>query len=85
MPPEYLALHPAATAPVIEDGDLVLAESAAICEYISQRYAKGRLSVAPDRPHYPDYLYFMHWNNNVQGMFSRSWRRARRATTARIR
>jgi glutathione S-transferase len=68
-PPEYLALHPAATAPVIEDGPLVLAESAAIVEYVSQRYAGGRLSVAPDRPNYPDYLYFMHWNNNVQGMF----------------
>jgi glutathione S-transferase len=69
MPPEYKALHPAATAPVIQDGDLVLAESAAICEYVSQRYADGRLSVAVDRPNYPDYLYFMHWNNNVQGMF----------------
>jgi glutathione S-transferase len=69
MPPEYLALHPAATAPVVYDGDLVLTESAAICEYVSQRYANGRLSVAPDRPDYPDYLYFMHWNNNVQGMF----------------
>lgn len=69
MPPEYLALHPAATAPVVEDGDLVLAESAAICEYVSQRHGKGRLSVAPDRPNYFDYLYFMHFNNNVQGMF----------------
>jgi glutathione S-transferase len=69
MPPEYRALHPAATAPVIEDGDLVLAESAAICEYVSQRYGEGRLSVAPDRPNYPDYLYFMHFNNNVQGLF----------------
>jgi glutathione S-transferase len=62
-------LHRAATAPVIEDGDLVLAESAAICEYVSQRYGKGRLSVAPDRPEYPAYLYFMHFNNNVQGLF----------------
>ena len=68
-PPEYLALHPAATSPVITDGKLVLAESAAICEYVSQRYAGGKLSVAPDQPNYPDYLYFMHWNNNVQGMF----------------
>jgi glutathione S-transferase len=68
-PPEYLALHPAATAPVIEDGGRLLAESAAICEYVSQRYGGGRLSVAPDRPNYFDYLYFMHWNNNVQGMF----------------
>ena len=39
LPDEYLALHPAATAPVIEDGDKVLAESGAIVEYISHRYA----------------------------------------------
>jgi glutathione S-transferase len=69
LPPEYLALHPAATAPVITDGDRVLAESAAIVEYISHRYGGGRLSVAPDRPNYPDYLYWMHFNNNVQGLF----------------
>lgn len=69
MPPEYRALHPAATAPVIEEDGRMLAESAAICEYVSQRYAGGRLSVAPDRANYFDYLYFMHWNNNVQGMF----------------
>ena len=60
MPPEYLALHPAATAPVIEEDGRMLAESAAICEYVSQRHAGGRLSVAPDRPNYFDYLYFMH-------------------------
>ena len=29
-PPEFLALHPAATAPIIEDGDTLLAESGAI-------------------------------------------------------
>ena len=69
LPPEYLALHPAATAPVIADGERVLAESAAIVEYISHRYGGGRLSVAPDRPNYPDYLYWMHFNNNVQGLF----------------
>jgi len=68
-PPAYLALHPAATAPVITDGDRVLAESAAIVEYISHRYGGGRLSVMPDRPNYPDYLYWMHFNNNVQGLF----------------
>jgi glutathione S-transferase len=69
LPPAYLTLHPAATAPVITDGDLVLPESAAIVEYISHRYGEGRLSVAPERPNYPDYLYWMHFNNNVQGLF----------------
>lgn len=69
MPPAYVALHPAATAPVITDGDRVLAESGAIVEYISHRYGGGRLSVTPDQPNYPDYLYWMHFNNNVQGLF----------------
>jgi len=68
-PDEYLALHPAATAPVIEDGDLVLPESTAIVEYICQRHAGGRLTVAPDAPNYPDYLYWMQFNNNILGLF----------------
>ena len=69
MPPEYVALHPAATAPVVTDGDKVLAESAAILEYICHRYAGGKLTVAPSQPNYYDYVYWMHFNNNVQGLF----------------
>ena len=33
-PSAYLALHPAATAPVIQDGDAVLTESAVVLEHI---------------------------------------------------
>lgn len=69
-PDEYLALHPAATAPVIEDGDLVLAESGAIVEYICHRYAGGKLTVRPEQSNYPEYLYWMHFNNNILGLFS---------------
>jgi len=65
-PPEYRALHPAGTAPVITDGDLVLGESTAIVEYISQRYGDGKLSVPVGDPDYPHYLYWMHFNNNLQ-------------------
>ena len=36
-PDEYRALHPAATAPVIKDGDRTLTESAVILEYICRR------------------------------------------------
>ncbi len=68
-PPEYLALHPAATAPVVQDGDRVLAESAAIVEHICHRHAGGRLTVGPAEPDYVEYLYWMHFNNNVQGLF----------------
>jgi glutathione S-transferase len=68
-PNEYLALHPAATAPVIEDGGVVLTESAVIVEYICHRYAGGKLTVRPEQPNYADYLYWMHFNNNVLGLF----------------
>ncbi len=64
-PQELRDLHPAGTAPVITDGDLVLPESTAIVEYISQRYGGGRLSVPPDAPDYPHYLYWMQFNNNL--------------------
>ena len=70
MPPEYAALHPASTAPVIDDGDVRLAESAVILEYICHRYADGRLTVSPKQQlNYVEYLYWMHFNNNVQGLF----------------
>ena len=68
-PDEYLALHPAATSPVITDGDKVLTESAVIVEYICHRYAGGKLTVQPQQPNYEDYLYWMHFNNNVLGLF----------------
>lgn len=68
-PASYLALHPAATAPVVQDGDRTLSESAAILEYICHKYAGGRLTVAPDQPNYYDYVYWMHFNNNILGLF----------------
>ena len=68
-PPSYLALHPAATAPVVQDGDRMLCESAAILETICHKYAGGKLTVSPDQPNYYDYLYWMHFNNNALGLF----------------
>ena len=68
-PPAYRALHPAATAPVIDDDGRFLTESAVIVEYICHRHAGGRLTVGPNQANYPDYLYWMHFNNNVQGLF----------------
>lgn len=68
-PPSYLALHPAATAPVIEDGGRVLAESAAIIEHVCWTHAGGRLSVPQGAPNYYDYTYWMTLNNNLMGLF----------------
>jgi glutathione S-transferase len=62
-PAAYKALHPAGTAPVITDGDLVLGESGAIIEYIIQKHGGGRLGVTPDKPNYADYLRWLHFSN----------------------
>ena len=72
-PPEYVALHPAAMAPVIKDGQRVLAESTAIVQYIAHKHGGGRLTVAPDSENYADYLYWLQFNNNAQcGFFVRA-------------
>src|SRR5882724_3110635 len=68
-PASYLALHPAATAPVVQDGDRMLCESAAILEYICHKYAGAKLTVSPDQSNYYDYVYWMHFNNNTRGLF----------------
>ena len=41
-PPELRVLHPLGAAPLIEDGDLLLAESAAIVEYRSEERRVGK-------------------------------------------
>lgn len=72
-PDEYLALHPTAMAPVIEDDGRVLTESAVIVEYLCHRHAGGRFTVRPEQPNYYDYLYWMHFNNGLMGLrFTRS-------------
>ena len=67
-PDEYRALHPVGTAPIIRDGDRVLSESAAIVEYISQKYGNGSMSVSPDQDNYADYLYWMQFNGNIMAI-----------------
>jgi len=50
---------------VITDGDLVLAESGAVVEYLIHTHGGGRLAVAPGRPGYADYLYWFHFANGT--------------------
>lgn len=64
-PAAYKALHPTGMAPVITDGDVVLAESGAIMEYINTKYGKGRLALAPDHPDYANYLFWFHYANGT--------------------
>ncbi|WP_431514530.1 glutathione S-transferase family protein [Variovorax sp. DAIF25] len=66
-PPELVALHPLGAAPVLEDGDLLLAESAAIVEYLIGRHGAGRLKPGPEHPDYAAFLYWFHFaNGNLQ-------------------
>ena len=64
-PPEYKALHPIGAAPVITDGDLVLAESGAVVEYIIAKYGNGRLTLKADHPDFASYLYWFHFANGT--------------------
>jgi glutathione S-transferase len=60
-PEAMKGIHTIGKAPVIRDGETVLAESAAIVEYIVQRHAGGRLAIASDAPGYARYVYWLHF------------------------
>jgi glutathione S-transferase len=64
-PDEYKALHPMGIAPVITDGELVLGESGAICDYLCARYGEGRLTPGRDAPDFADHLFWLHWSNGT--------------------
>lgn len=64
-PPDYKALHPLGAAPVIQDGDVLLAESGAIVEYIVGRHGNGRLVRAPDHPDFAQFVYWFHFANGT--------------------
>lgn len=64
-PPAYKALHPLGAAPVIQDGDVLLAESGAIVEYIVAKHGKGRLVLAPEHPDFAQFVYWFHFANGT--------------------
>ena len=62
-PPALREVHELGSAPIIQDGDVTLAESGAIVEYILHRYAEGTLQPAVADATYPAYLYWFHYAN----------------------
>ncbi|WP_035984354.1 glutathione S-transferase [Leptolyngbya sp. KIOST-1] len=60
-PPSLRQVHPLGKSPVITDGDLTLAESGAIVEYLVDRYGDGRLIPAPGTPERLRYTYWLHY------------------------
>jgi glutathione S-transferase len=63
--PDYKALHPMGTAPVITDGEIVLAESGAVVEYIIAKYGDGRLTLRADDPDFAQFVYWFHFANGT--------------------
>ena len=60
-PAELRQVHPLGKSPVITDGDLTLAESGAIIEYLIERYGHGRLVPAAGTPEKLRYIYWLHY------------------------
>jgi glutathione S-transferase len=71
-PPELKALHPLGAAPVIEDDGLLLAESAAIVDYIIAKHGGGRLRLGLEHRDFAAFLYWFHFaNGNLQPALGR--------------
>lgn len=60
-PPELRAVHPLGKSPVISDGDVTLAESGAIVEYLASRYGNGTLIPKANTVEHLRYIYWMHF------------------------
>lgn len=59
-PADYKAISPLGTAPVITDGDLALAESNAIIDYILDKHAESPLRPGANDPHRARHLFWFH-------------------------
>lgn len=62
-PPELKAIHPLGKSPVITDGDLVIAESGAIVEYLVNKYGAGKLKPSDEK----NALLYTYWLHYAEG------------------
>ena len=64
-PPELTKVHPLGKSPVITDGDLTIAESGAIVDYIIRKYGQGNgkpaMMPAPGSADYEAYNEWLHY------------------------
>ena len=60
-PKELRAIHPLGKSPILQDGEVTLAESGAIVEYLIERYGQGRLRPTVGSPDWLRYIYFLHY------------------------
>jgi glutathione S-transferase len=60
-PKELLQVHPLGKSPVIVDGDVTVAETGAIVEYILDQHGNGRMRPAPGTPDFLRHRYWLHF------------------------
>ncbi|MBQ0942161.1 glutathione S-transferase [Ideonella sp. 4Y16] len=60
-PPSLKAVHPLGKSPVLSDGDITVAESGAIIEYLLDTHGQGRLRPAPGTPEQRRFSYWLHF------------------------
>ena len=60
-PAALRAVHPLGKSPVVTDGDVTVAESGAIIEYVMAHYSDGRLQPADDAAARREYTYWLHY------------------------
>lgn len=65
-PPELARVHPLGKSPVVTDGEVTVAESGAIVEYLVGKYDDGRL-LPPDGT--PERLAYSYWLHYAEGTF----------------
>lgn len=60
-PPELAAIHPLGKSPIITDGNLKIAESGAIVDYLIRTYGHGTMMPAIGTPEYEAYNEWLHY------------------------
>ena len=56
---DYLKINPMGKVPALQDGDATLAEAAAICAYVAERYPQAKLAPPVGDPARAKYLYWL--------------------------
>lgn len=60
-PKSLKKVHPLGKSPVITDGDITIAESGAIVEYLAQTYGENKILPQAHTESHRQYLYWMHF------------------------
>jgi glutathione S-transferase len=60
-PPTLKKVHPLGKSPVIEDGDIKIAESGAIVDYLIRHYGRGNFAPPMAGPDHEAYLEWLHY------------------------